>query len=247
MDKTGFASMDKKMEQDLVNKSALCAFVKTPSLSPVKTRLCRDVGQDLAHSFYDMSVDAIEELMYRVGVCSHGRIKPFWSIAEREGLYCKRWQKLSRFWQNDGLLGDRLHQSFYSLKKDYDRVIMIGADSPHLSADIFIEVDDLLKNNQCVIGPSVDGGFYLFAASINIPKDIWTGVIYSKESTLDSLLKFLSAHGISVKLLELQEDVDNLDDLISVFKFFKQSKSLLSKQKKLYRWLDGWLPKFIKK
>ena len=247
MDKTGFASMDKKMEQYLVSKSALCIFVKTPQLSPVKTRLRRDVGQDLTHRFYDMSVDAIEELVCRVEAYSHGRIKPFWSIAEEKGLYCKRWHKLSRFWQNGGLLGDRLHHSFNSLKKDYDRVIMIGADSPHLSADIFIEVNNLLNNNQCVIGPSIDGGFYLFAASINIPKDVWTTVSYSKESTLDSLLRLLDTHDISVKLLSLQEDVDNLEDLISVFKFFKQSKNLLSKQKKLYRWLEGWLPEIINK
>ena len=41
------------------------------------------------------------------------KIKPYWSIAEEKGLRNIRWQTLERFWQQEGLLGDRLNQKFF--------------------------------------------------------------------------------------------------------------------------------------
>jgi uncharacterized protein len=237
MDQTSLSSMDKKMQNSSEVTSALCSFVKTPCLSPVKTRLAHDIGKTLAHKFYELSIDATEEVISKVETDSHKKIKPYWSIAEEKGLCNSRWQTLARFWQQEGLLGDRLNQSFSYLKKSHNKVVMIGADSPHLSADIFIKANQLLDHHPCVIGPSIDGGFYLFASKLEIPQPIWTSVRYSTSYTLNDLTKYLKGYNIPVKLLDLQEDVDNLQDLQYVFNFLKKSDTLLPKQKVLYKWL----------
>ena len=40
---------------------ALAIFVKTPSLSPVKTRLAQSIGEDKAIAFYMLCLEAIKE------------------------------------------------------------------------------------------------------------------------------------------------------------------------------------------
>ena len=64
------------------------------------------------------------------------------------------------------------------------------------------------------------------------------GVLYSEAE--NELSVFAKKHNIPVTFLSKQEDVDNLDDLISVFKILKKSKDLLPKQKNLYNWLKSW-------
>jgi glycosyltransferase A (GT-A) superfamily protein (DUF2064 family) len=42
--------------------TALAIFVKTPGLSPVKTRLAEGIGQARAEAFYRLAVDAVAEV-----------------------------------------------------------------------------------------------------------------------------------------------------------------------------------------
>ena len=66
------------------------------------------------------------------------------------------------------------------------------------------------------MGPSTDGGFYLFGSKLNITNDIWKGVPYSSQHTLNSLLERFSTD-VKISYLDTKTDVDELDDLLKLY------------------------------
>ena len=69
-----------------------------------------------------------------------------------------------------------------------------------------------------------DGGFYLFASKVSIPKESWTSAVYSDKQTLNTLVAALPKE-FSLGYLETKNDVDELEDLKELFQKIKYSES----------------------
>jgi uncharacterized protein len=197
--------------------TALAIFVKTPELSPVKTRLAKDIGKESAIRLYESFIDIIEKkIKYLTKDKAH--IIPYFAIAEKEGLSNHRWQAFDKIHTGNGDLGERLHNVYSSLLKRHDEVVIIGSDSPQISSKIITKaVISIKKNNNFVIGPAKDGGFYLFAGNKEIPKELWMDVVYSKDTTMTDLVEKLEPIS-KIEFLETLVDIDQLDDLIFLLK-----------------------------
>jgi uncharacterized protein len=76
---------------------------------------------------------------------------------------------LQVFEQNGVDLGSRLLSAFEIQFKRYDRIVVIGTDSPDLPIDRIEEAFQSLQNHDAVIGPTDDGGYYLLGLSKMIP------------------------------------------------------------------------------
>lgn len=194
-------------------KVAVTTFVKTATLTPVKTRLAKDIGQNNAEKFYYSCINAIEQRMLNLKkTCSY--IDPYWAIAEQKGLSNPIWGNFNRIHTGDGDLGERLHHVYSTLHSGYDYVLLMGADSPHIPTDIIMRALDDLASNDCVIGRTHDGGFYLFGSSLPIQKENWThNIEYSAKSTADQLVKNLQEAQKSIAFLPAFTDVDQVSDL----------------------------------
>lgn len=222
-------------------KCAVAAFAKTPGLSPVKTRLAADIGNKLAEQFYRMSVEAVEEILLNVQSDSNNLIVPYWALAEIDGSKDKMWNSIPSVWTGNGDLGKRLFNVSVQMFELYDSVIMTGTDSPQLDPQIFFAAYSLLKTSRdkCVIGPSFDGGFYLFGSSFRISENIWTDVEYSRDDTLEQLLYRLGDAGIKYSLLEEMADADTFSDLKIISASLERNREKnMPAQKRLQTWLD---------
>ncbi len=58
-------------------------------------------------------------------------------------------------------LGIRMRNAFQTILKTYQQAVIIGTDIPDLNNDIILKAFKSLDNNDFVIGPSNDGGYYL--------------------------------------------------------------------------------------
>ncbi len=101
---------------------------------------------------------------------------------------------------------------FNRLIAESDGVVLLGADSPQLSAGRISQTVGLLAEQEFVLGPAADGGFYLLAGKIPIPLSAWERVSYSAADTATKMTDELSALG-RVGSLETLVDVDVRDDL----------------------------------
>ena len=219
---------------------ALAIFAKTKSLSPVKTRLAADIGKPLAEAFYTFCVAAVTEVVESAQKQSQNDFVPYWALAEEEAVDYKAWQGFHSLWTGEDDLGMRLHRIYNTLRKKHDYVVLLGTDSPQLEPELITSACKKLAQQpeRCVIGPALDGGFYLFAAKIPIKRQIWTEVSYSQSQTLAELRSNLAAHGISVELLPLQTDVDTIHDLKPLSHALKTNGNLLPAQQRLQAWLE---------
>ena len=163
-------------------RTAIAIFAKTPGVSPIKTRLAAAIGKERAEEFYHLSVKATEELIQQLREQSEGKVMPFWALAEKEGSGHPMWNAFDTLWTGDGDLGKRMYTVSAGLLKEYNQVIFIGTDIPQLRPETILEAMERLEAgpDQCVIGPSPDGGFYLIGSAFPIPEEIWTSVTYSR-------------------------------------------------------------------
>lgn len=186
---------------------AVAIFVKTPGLSPIKTRLASTVGGSAAEHFHLLSAKAGASAVQIVSL-EVGALTPYWAVAEKEGLTSEHWQSFQTIWQGEGDLGSRLAQVYDELIQQHSFVIFMGADSPHITKGLIMQAATILSNAisaTFVLGRAKDGGFYLFGGNSTIPHDIWLDVPYSVATTASELASKISSIG---PIIELQTMVD---------------------------------------
>ena len=111
-------------------------------------------------------------------------------------------------------LSDRMINCLISESSRSDKIIIIGSDIPTLRDIDILESIDSLENNNIVLGPSHDDGFYLIGI------DNAQSVRYINDSKCLTNYKvmtntFLSAN-LKVGLLRKLKDIDYPDDLLFV-------------------------------
>lgn len=222
-------------------KAAIAVFCKTPGLSPVKTRLGADVGNANAEKFYRLSVLAIDEVLEQVAQKLDHYVDIYWAVGEHEALNHPIWNSHVAIWTGEGSLGERIHHVYQTLLKSHDSVIIIGSDSPQITADYLMSAFEQLSRSELdgVIGPCRDGGFVLFGTKRLVQKSILAKVKYSCEDTLNQLTDLLEQSNYSYRLISSLGDVDQYDDLISLLNDFLQMGSIIQpRQRYLYQWIQ---------
>lgn len=211
-------------------KTAIAIFVKTPGLSPIKTRLAHGIGDKHALDFYKLSLSSIEQILSTV------EADKFWAVAEQDGLKNTLWKNFPALHTGEGNLGDRQYHIYSQLLKKHQNVILMAADSPQLNAHDLNLTMKALEDNSYVLGPAKDGGYYIFAGKNPVAKDIWSLVPWSTENTLKTLLLKLpeEAH-----LLRKLSDVDTLCDLNTILEEFPED--LTDAQFNLKKWIENVL------
>lgn len=115
--------------------------------------------------------------------------------------------------QGDGDLGRRLERAVAeSFSAGMERVVVIGADCPALSADMVVRAFEMLRTNDLVLGPASDGGYYLIGFGKVIP-EILFDISWGTARVLEQTLVCAKRLDLSVALLETLSDVDRPEDL----------------------------------
>ncbi len=92
----------------------------------------------------------------------------------------------------------------------YERVVIIGSDSPSLPVD-YIE-QALSSEKDLTIGPSTDGGYYLIGMSGKLV-NVFEDVAWGSDAVLAQTLERVKKSGCSLELLPPWYDVDRPEDL----------------------------------
>lgn len=215
--------------------AALGIFVKTPGLSPVKTRLAAGIGAQAALHFHQLAAAATAEI---ARYCESW-LKPYWAVAEAGPAAAARWPGLAPIHQGEGNLGERLHTVYAHLLARHDRVLLIGADAPQLTAGLLHAALAVLDDTRTpfVIGDASDGGFWLFGGRQPVPRTLWTGVQYSQAHTASDLRRVLAPNGAIGAMARLT-DVDSIDDLPMLRVALRTLADPLPAQRHLLEWLE---------
>jgi rSAM/selenodomain-associated transferase 1 len=116
--------------------------------------------------------------------------------------------------QRDGDLGRRLEDTFAGLHAEgHEEVVVIGSDCPALSPDVVHAAFEALRQGaRVVLGPAVDGGYYLVGAGPPVP-GIFSGIPWSTGRVMEATLAALDRASVRASILPLLDDVDVPSDL----------------------------------
>lgn len=213
--------------------TAIAIFVKTPGYSPVKSRLARSVGRNVAETCHLLSAQAV------AAVAQSARLGPvYWAVAETEAGGSEFWKDLPVLLQPAGSLGTRMQAIHDELIRRHQRAVLLGADLPQIDRDALQTTGAWLdgENNRGMIGPADDGGFWLVGANTHLSSQQWLAPQYGGH---DVLRQFLDANGAGPdwQQLEIRTDLDRIEDVPGVIAQLRNLSHPHPAQQRLLDWL----------
>jgi hypothetical protein len=191
----------------------LVIFTRYPEPGKVKSRLIPSLGdQGAADLQMEMTRHAIMEA--RSALKGEG-----WALEVHfEGGDVHRMQELygddlNCIRQRGRDLGERMHSAIrYALCSDTDAAVLIGTDCPGISGTLIRKAFSVLDDTECVIGPAIDGGYYLIGMRRDLP-EVFEAMPWGTNAVLGRTIDVLKRHSMSWVLLDELSDVDRPEDL----------------------------------
>ena len=109
--------------------------------------------------------------------------------------------------QGSGDLGRRMARAFEDAFQDSNgTAVIVGSDIPGVSADIIEQAFEGLQENDLVLGPAHDGGYYLIGLKNTLPADTYSrlfdGLSWGSGNVLSQTLQTAGESGLRFLLLE---------------------------------------------
>ena len=190
-----------------MSDSLLMIFVKNLIPGMVKTRLAKDIGIDKALDVYNELVHHTHKITRKIEV--------------DKAVYYSEYVELEDVWDNGDFkltsqkgftLGEKMHHAFDEAFDSYNKAVIIGSDCYDLNSKIIKLAFEMLEENDVVVGPAQDGGYYLLGMKEFFPQ-LFDGKEYSTNTVLKELLEESEELELSVYQLPTLNDIDTLEDL----------------------------------
>ncbi|MEP7239009.1 MAG: TIGR04282 family arsenosugar biosynthesis glycosyltransferase, partial [Ferruginibacter sp.] len=187
-------------------KEALIIFVRNPELGKIKTRLAAGIGNEKALRVYEHLLLHTRKIAEEVPVTKFIFYADYINDNDLWNSFEKRLQT------GDGL-GARMNTAFnYLFSEDFTNVCIVGSDCYELTSDIIKQAFDQMKTNDVVIGPVLDGGYYLLGMNKMIPQ-LFINKTWSTDTVFSDTLEDVAKLNLTVHQLSMLSDIDNENDL----------------------------------
>jgi uncharacterized protein len=113
--------------------------------------------------------------------------------------------------QEQGNLGVRMARALTAFA--LTGALLIGTDTPSLPISVLKRAATLIRHNRVVLGPSLDGGYYLVGIRGTVP-DMFRGIRWGGPRVLQQTIVRLVRMGIQPVLAPAWYDVDRWEDLM---------------------------------
>lgn len=185
-------------------------FARAPEAGRVKTRLAADVGAAAALDIYRWLGSRTLETVRAAPPCEvEVRYTP-----EDGRDAVERWlgTGLIMHPQVGDDLGSRMHAAIAdAIVEGAEEVIVVGTDCPGIDAVLIERAFDALGDADVVLGPALDGGYYLIGVRA-AHEVVFDGIPWSSPDTLARTIDAATRAGLRTSLLTEHADVDTIDD-----------------------------------
>jgi rSAM/selenodomain-associated transferase 1 len=192
---------------------AVIIFARLPKAGKVKKRLAAKLGEDFAARFYKICAEhtfnecrkpLLKETVVYIFIADENDLEPAKNWAGNDFRYVP---------QTGTDIGERMYNAFkFVFSEGIEKAVLIGTDIPDISEKIIANALDLLEQNEVVIGPAEDGGYYLIGMKeLNgfiFEKQEWgTGSVYAE--TINRLTK----NNTGIETIAELYDIDTEENL----------------------------------
>jgi rSAM/selenodomain-associated transferase 1 len=192
--------------------SLILFFVKAPLRGKVKTRLAATLGEDAALVLHRSFALDLLSTVDSTGMA----VQVFYTPSNARDSVADWLGRGRRYTPQEGPdLGSRMENAFRTaFAAGAERAVLVGSDLPDLPGEVFAEAFQALGDNDAVIGPARDGGYYLigFRRDTFLP-GIFPAMAWGTDGVFRETLKRFDAANYRVSLLREWRDMDTADDL----------------------------------
>ena len=204
------------LNSPLKTARCLAVLVRHPEPGKVKTRLAKAYGDAFVAELYGYFVDDLLEAL----APGDYHLEIFFAPAEKELDIRRRFSDQLPYTPQQGEgLGERMENAFRScFARGFAATIVIGSDSPDLTADLIEEAFLALENEQdAVVGPAFDGGYYLIGfRSATFDPEVFREIPWGESTVCNKTVNRLHARGYRIHLAPAWHDIDTGEDLTAL-------------------------------
>ncbi|TGK88217.1 glycosyltransferase [Leptospira bourretii] len=191
-----------------MGKNKLIIFAKQPELGKVKTRLAVSIGEDQTLKIYKELLVITKKITSTLSV----EKIVYWDHLPFENPLEFEFGDSAKV-QAEGDLGFKMKTAFEDeFRSKLGKVVIIGTDCPFLTEEILEKAYLSLDTTDFVIGPAMDGGYYLLGMREFFPY-VFDSIPWSTSNVLPLTLEVIQKNKNTVTLLAELNDIDDINDL----------------------------------
>ncbi|MGB5274264.1 MAG: TIGR04282 family arsenosugar biosynthesis glycosyltransferase [Flavobacteriaceae bacterium] len=181
-------------------------FTRNPELGKCKTRLAATIGDVAALEIYQFLLQHTAKITEHLPMAKHVYYSE--NIWENDvwddTIYAKKLQQGTD-------LGIRMANAFLEgLEGGFEKICIIGSDNYDLTQQDIEQAYSALDDNDYVIGPALDGGYYLLGLKKWAPR-LFKNKEWGTANVLEATLNDLKSE--KVYLLSAKNDIDTFEDI----------------------------------
>lgn len=196
---------------------ALIIFTRDAVLGKVKTRLAKEIGDETTLKIYKKLLQHTKEVSIDIQAA---KFIFYTDTINTNDLWTAPYIKKE---QHGSDLGLRMYNAIQEiLNLGYKKVVLIGSDNMEITQTIIAKAFEKLASNNYVLGPALDGGYYLIGCTTN-NKKLFLNKNWSTSTVLEDTLNDLK--NVPYYLLKTLNDIDTIHDLknsIALKDFYKK-------------------------
>ena len=191
-------------------------MIKYPEPGRVKTRLAKNIGAGMAALICRQITERVMK-QTMPGAAGYERFV-FYGPQERARDFLS-WLPHEKFMAQTGSdVGERMANAIrYLLEKGAEKAVITGADIPDLSSKIIIQAFEMLDHADVVVGPALDGGYYLIGMKSPMP-ELFRDIPWSTGDVFSETVRSIKHSGKSYRVLPVLSDLDTIEDLYNIYK-----------------------------
>jgi uncharacterized protein len=183
-------------------KTRLAAFIGEINAADIQKMLTLDILQTFRKYVAGSDPDCVIEIYYT------GSTENQMRALCGEALYKE---------QPKGDLGKKLEYAFgSSFEEGFDQVVITGSDIPELTPEIIASSFSGLGENDIVIGPAYDGGYYLLGMKKYHSSLFSSNISWGESNVLKSTMLEAKRNLLTAGILKKLHDIDRPEDLFII-------------------------------
>ena len=202
-----------ELDTDSTKRPTVLVVAKAPVPGLAKTRVATTVGHELAAELAAAALldtlEAVSSTGWPIVIAMTGDL----GAAARGDEICAAIAPFTVIEQRGKGLGERLATAHADADAG-SGIVQIGMDTPQLSAADLWAAGEALNNHDAVVGPAIDGGWWLLALRSAVHANILSTVPMSRPDTCRLTLRALTEAGADVGTIRPLSDVDHWADAL---------------------------------
>ena len=187
-------------------------FTKYPRIGKVKTRLAASIGNNKSFAIYNLLIKENWQVLKNSNAILRIEFTPSHMSEQIKEMF----PEAAEYSEQSGKsIGERMAYAFEkAFNGKTEQVILLGSDLVDLLPGDIETAFQQLNEHDAVIGPSLDGGYYLIGFNFNVfQKTFFQKINWDDEDVFQQTINIIHDHGLSLYVLPQRIDIDTIDDI----------------------------------